>query len=65
MYKNIVIVSAVRTPFGRCACSLREFNYFELGTIPMREVLKRGNLEPNIVDEVFWGVGDASPCKDV
>jgi acetyl-CoA C-acetyltransferase len=30
----------------------------------MKEVLKRVNLEPEIVDEVFWGVGDTSPCKD-
>jgi acetyl-CoA C-acetyltransferase len=31
----------------------------------MREVLKSLNLEPDVVDEVFWGVGDTSPCKDV
>jgi len=65
MYKNIVIVSAARTPFGRYGGSLREFDYFDLGAIPMREVINRVNLEPNIVDEVFWGVGDTSPCKDV
>lgn len=62
---DIVIVSAVRTPFGRYCGSLREFDYFDLGAIPMREVLKRVNLEPNVVDEVFWGVGDTSQCKDV
>jgi acetyl-CoA C-acetyltransferase len=65
MYKDIVIVSAVRTPFGRYGGSLREFDYFDLGALPMREVLKRLNLEPDVVDEVFWGVGDTSPCKDV
>jgi len=65
MYKDIVIVSAVRTPFGRYGGSLREFDYFDLGAIPMREVVKRVNLEPQEVNEVFWGVGDTSPCKDV
>jgi len=65
MYKGIVIVSAVRTPFGRYGGSLREFDYFDLGAIPMREVLKKVSLEPQAVDEVFWGVGDTSPCKDV
>ena len=65
MYTDIVIVSALRSPFGRYGGSLREFDYFDLGAIPMREVLNRVNLEPNIVDEVFWGVGDTSPCKDV
>ncbi|OPX41321.1 MAG: acetyl-CoA acetyltransferase [Desulfobacteraceae bacterium 4484_190.3] len=63
--KEIVIVSAARTPFGRYCGSLREYDYFDLGAIPMKEVLKRVNLEPNLVDEVFWGVGDTSPCKDV
>ena len=63
--KEIVIVSAARTPFGKYCGSLREYDYFDLGAIPMVEVLKRVNLEPNVVDEVFWGVGDTSPCKDV
>ena len=66
MDKNdIVMVSAARTPFGRYGGSLKDFDYFDLGAIPMREVVKRLNLEPNIVGEVFWGVGDTSACKDV
>ncbi len=65
MYKDIVIVSAVRTPFGRFCGSLREFDYFELGALPMREALKRANIPADQVDEVFWGVGDTSVCKDV
>jgi acetyl-CoA C-acetyltransferase len=63
--KEIVIVSAARTPFGRFCGSLREYDYFDLGAVPMREVLKRVHLEPDVVDEVFWGVGDTSVCKDV
>lgn len=65
MYDNIVIVNAVRTPFGRYGGSLREFDYFDLGAIPMREVLGRVNVERHAVGEVFWGVGDTSPTKDV
>jgi acetyl-CoA C-acetyltransferase len=65
MNKEIVIVSAVRTPFGRYCGSLREMDYFDLGAIPMAEAIKRVGLEPSVVDEVFWGVGDTSPCKDV
>jgi acetyl-CoA C-acetyltransferase len=63
--KEIVIVSAARTPFGRFCGSLREYDYFDLGAVPMREVLKRVHLEPGVVDEVFWGAGDTSVCKDV
>jgi len=63
--REIVIVSAARTPFGRYGGSLKGFDYFDLGAIPMREVLNRVNVNSNVVDEVFWGVGDTSPCKDV
>jgi len=65
MYKDIVIVSAVRTPFGRYCGSLREYDYFDLGALPMREVLKRVHVAGDQVDEVYWGVGDTSVCKDV
>ncbi|MBW1677281.1 MAG: hypothetical protein JRJ79_11915 [Deltaproteobacteria bacterium] len=57
MHKNIVIVSAVRTPFGRYCGSLREYDYFDLGALPMKEVLARVNVPGDKVDEVFWGVG--------
>ena len=65
MYSDIVIVSAVRTPFGRYCGSLREYDYFDLGALPMKEVLARVNVPGDLVDEVYWGVGDTSVCKDV
>ena len=61
---DVVIVSAVRTPFGRFGGSLRDIDYYELGAIPMREVLKRVSVKPDVVNEVFWGVGDTSACRD-
>lgn len=65
MYNDIVIVSAVRTPFGKYCGSLKEFDYFDLGALPMKEVLDRVGVQGDQVDEVFWGVGDTSVCKDV
>lgn len=65
MYKDIVIVSALRTPFGRYGGSLRDYDYFELGALPIREVLTKANLNGSQVNEVYWGVGDTSACKDV
>lgn len=65
MYEDIVIVSAVRTPFGRYCGTLKTYDYFNLGAIPMKAVLDRVNLPGDHVDEVFWGVGDTSVCKDV
>ena len=63
--KEVMIISGLRTPFGRYGGSLKDFDYFDLGAIPMREVIKRVNIEPRVVEEVFWGVGDTSVCKDV
>jgi acetyl-CoA C-acetyltransferase len=65
MYKDIVVVSAVRTPFGRYCGALREYDYFDLGALPMREVLARVKVPGDQVDEVYWGVGDTSVCKYV
>lgn len=65
MYKDIVIVSAARTPFGRYCGALKGYDYFDLGAIPMKAVLDRVNVPGDQVDEVFWGVGDTSVCKDV
>jgi acetyl-CoA C-acetyltransferase len=62
--KDVVIVAAARTPFGRFGGSLANIDYYELGAIPMREVIKRTGIKPNVVNEVFWGVGDTSACRD-
>jgi acetyl-CoA C-acetyltransferase len=61
---DVVIVAAARTPFGRFGGSLANFDYYELGAIPMREVVKRAGIKPDLVNEVFWGVGDTSACRD-
>lgn len=56
--KDIVMVSAVRTPFGRYGGALKDFDYFDLGAVPMKEILGRVSLHSKVVEEVFWGVGD-------
>ena len=61
---DVVIVGAVRTPFGKYGGALKDIDYYDLGAIPMRELLKRVKLSPEVVGEVFWGVGDTSACKD-
>ncbi len=63
--REVVMIDGLRTPFGRYGGSLKDFDYFDLGAIPMREVIRRVNIEPKVVEEVFWGVGDTSVCKDV
>jgi len=50
-----VIVSAVRTPFGRLGGGLAEYEATELGAIALREALSRAGLEPAEVEYVIMG----------
>ncbi len=53
--KNVVIVSAARSPIGAFGGSLSSFTAPELGAMAIREVLKRGKVAPETVDEVIMG----------
>lgn len=50
-----VIVSGVRTPFGKFGGGLSSFSASDLGGIVIKEVLKRGKVDPEIVGEVIMG----------
>ncbi|MFT4415351.1 acetyl-CoA C-acetyltransferase [Fredinandcohnia humi] len=50
-----VIVSGVRTPFGKLGGSLSTLTASELGGIAIREALNRAGLEGSSVDEVIFG----------
>lgn len=52
---DVVIVSAVRTPFGRFGGVLRDFSSIDLGVLVIKEVLKRANVEPAEVEETYYG----------
>jgi acetyl-CoA C-acetyltransferase len=53
--RDVVIVSAVRTPFGRFDGVMREIPSIDLGVMVVKEVLGRINLDPNDVDELYYG----------
>ncbi|MBF7083861.1 thiolase family protein [Desulfallas sp. Bu1-1] len=61
---DIVVISATRTPFGRFGGSLKNIDIYDLGAIVMKDALIRINLEPDKIDEVWWGIGDTTNCKD-
>ena len=50
-----VIISAVRTPFGRLGGGLAEIPATELGSIAIRAGLERANVEPDDVGYVMMG----------
>jgi acetyl-CoA C-acetyltransferase len=53
--KDAVIISAVRTATGKFQGSLKSFSATDLGSIAIKEAVKRAGVEPNEIDEVIMG----------
>ena len=53
--REVVIVSAVRTPIGSFGGSLKDVPAVDLGAIAAKEALNRANVKPEMVDEVIFG----------
>lgn len=53
--QEIYIVNCCRTAVGSFGGSLKDVPAAELGAVTLREVLKRGGVQPEQVDEVFFG----------
>ncbi len=53
--REVVIVSAVRTPIGSYGGVFKDVSAVELGTIVAKEALKRANVDPSQVEEVIFG----------
>jgi acetyl-CoA C-acetyltransferase len=53
--EDVVIVSAVRTPIGKFQGSLSELNAPQLGSIVVREAVRRAGVDPAQVSECIMG----------
>ena len=53
--KEVVIVSAIRTPIGTYKGSLKNIKSDQLGSIVINEVLKRSEFSKDEIDEVIMG----------
>ncbi len=53
--KEVVIVSAVRTPIGSFGGQFKDVSAVDLGAIAVEEALKRINLDGSEVDELIFG----------
>jgi len=53
---NVVVVSAVRTPFGRFGGTLKDIPSIELGAMVIREALRRVNVKGEEIEETYYGV---------
>jgi acetyl-CoA C-acetyltransferase len=53
--EDVVIISGVRTPIGKFQGGLSDLSATQLGSIVVKEAVKRANIDPNIVDECIMG----------
>lgn len=53
--REVVIVSAVRTPIGSFGGTLKGTKAVTLGAIAVKEAIKRAGIDPTIIDEVLFG----------
>lgn len=54
-FKDVFVVSAVRTPVGNFMASLSSLPATRLGAITIEEAIRRANIEKSMVDEVIMG----------
>ncbi len=54
-FDDVVIISGCRTAVGKFQGALSDFSAPHLGAIAVREAVKRGNLDPKLVDECIMG----------
>lgn len=52
---DIVIVSAVRTPFSRFDSAMAVIPSIDLGVMVMKEVIQRVGVKPEEVDDIYYG----------
>lgn len=53
--KEVVIISAVRTPVGKYMGALKSVEAYDLAAIVLGEAVKRAKIDPALVDEVIMG----------
>ena len=53
--KEVVIVNAIRTPIGTYKGSLKNIRSDQLGSIVIKEILKKSKFSKNEIDEVIMG----------
>ncbi len=53
--KEVVIISAVRTPIGSFGGSLKDFSATQLGSIAIKGALQRAGVKPEQVQDVLMG----------
>ncbi|MFR2879213.1 MAG: 3-oxoadipyl-CoA thiolase, partial [Anaerovoracaceae bacterium] len=53
--RNVVIVAGCRTPIGTIGGQFKTITSLDLSIPVMQELVKRSGIDPEIIDDTFWG----------
>lgn len=62
--RNVVIVAGCRTPIGSFGGVYKSLNALDLSIPVMKELVKRGNFDPALIDDVIWGCNYQKTYKE-
>lgn len=62
--KDVVIVAACRTPIGTMGGMFKKTSALDLSIPVMQELVKRGNFDPALIDDVIWGCNYQKTYKE-
>jgi acetyl-CoA acyltransferase len=57
--ERVVVVNGVRTPFVRARTVFQKMPASTLGGVTLREVIARSDLDPTLVEEIYYGIVSA------
>jgi acetyl-CoA acetyltransferase len=55
-----VIVDAIRTPIGKYGGIFKDVRPDDMSALVLRTLIARSNLDPSLVQDVFWGCANQS-----
>ena len=56
--REVVVVDALRTPIGRWGGALATVRADDLAAFTIRELVARTKVDPERIDDVFWGAAN-------
>ena len=54
--RRVAVIAGCRTPFAKAGSAFRDMSAVELGTVAVRDLISRSGIDPEIVDEVVYGI---------
>lgn len=63
--REVVIVGAARTPFGKFGGALKSFKAVELGGFAIKEAVNRAGIKPEQIDYLYYGQVVQAGCGQV